>query len=36
MSDQPAPHFELPATSGKTFNPAQYAAEKWCCILPKD
>lgn len=37
MSDQAAPQFELPATSGKTFNPAQYAGRKVVLYFyPKD
>ena len=37
MSDQPAPQFELPATSGKTFNSAQYAGRKVVLYFyPKD
>lgn len=37
MPDQPAPQFELPAISGKTFNPAQYAGRKVVLYFyPKD
>jgi peroxiredoxin Q/BCP len=37
MSDQPAPEFELPATAGKTFNPASRAGKKLVLYFyPKD
>lgn len=37
MSDQPAPRFELPATSGNIFDPAQYAGKKLVLYFyPKD
>jgi thioredoxin-dependent peroxiredoxin len=37
MSDQPAPALELPATAGKTFNPANRASKKLVLYFyPKD
>ena len=37
MPDHPAPQFELPSTSGKTFNPALYAGKKVVLYFyPKD
>jgi peroxiredoxin Q/BCP len=37
MPDQPISQFDLPATSGKTFNPAQYAGKKLVVYFyPKD
>lgn len=37
MPDQPALELELPATSGKTFSPAQYAGKKLVLYFyPKD